>query len=167
MGEADWTFLAGQGGANLRGSVPPRRDVALADGQTIALGGNTFRFHATPGHTPGTTSVEFTVYDSGKPYTAFFMGGVAPAAGVQPGEQAVASIERVERIQDRIQVRLVTHPWMDPMFWDRLDQVAQRKPGQPHPLVSNAIFRAYVQELKATMTKNLESARAKAGPVAR
>ena len=162
MGEADWAFLAGPGSANLRGSQPPRRDMALKDGETLNVGGNTFRFHGTPGHTPGTTSVEFTVYDGGRPYQAFFMGGVAPAQGVPAGEQAVASIERVERIQDRIQVRLVTHPWMDPMFWDRFDQLAQRKPGQPNPLISNAVFRAYVQALKGTMQKNLEAQRAKA-----
>ena len=93
---------------------PPTRDVALKDGDTIRLGSTTLRFHSTPGHTPGTTSVDFIVFNRGQPHRAFLLGGGAPAAGVPAAEQFLASLDKVEKLHAGVDVRLVNHPSIEP-----------------------------------------------------
>ena len=161
MLEGDWNLLEGIGGAAPKARAP-RRDLVVKDGDPLTLGNTTLRLHSHPGHTPGGLSIEFTVYDGGKPYQAFLLAGAAPAQGIQAAEQFLATVNRLEQLQDRVQVRVVTHPWMDPAFWDRVDALAQRRPGDPHPLVAPDVFRAWIRELKATGTKRLEDDRAKA-----
>jgi metallo-beta-lactamase class B len=165
MMEGDWKLLEGIGGAAPKARVP-RRDLVVKDGDTLTLGSTTLRFYSHPGHTPGGLSIDFTVYDGGKPFQAFLFPGAAPGPGLQAAEQFLASVNSLERLQDRIQVRVVTHPWMDPAFWDRVDALAQRRPGAPHPFVAPEVFRAWIQELKAAGIKRLEEDKAKASSAA-
>ena len=164
MGEADWTFMEQTAAAGRLRADPPRRDLVIRDGETLTLGKTTLRFYSTPGHTPGTISFEFPVYDNGKPHVAFVFGGSAPAAGLEAAEQFMKSIARIEQLQNRVEVSVVNHPWrqMDPQFWSRVDRLQQRKPGDPHPFVDPARFRAWIQETKVEGMKALQEARAKA-----
>jgi hypothetical protein len=50
---------------------------------------------------------------------------------------------------------------MDPAFWDRVDRLSSRQPGNPHPFVAPDVFRAWVAELEKTATTRLDEARAK------
>jgi metallo-beta-lactamase class B len=161
MVEGDWKLLEGIGGAAPKARAP-RRDLVVKDGDTLTLGNTTLRLYAHPGHTPGGLSIDFTVYDGGKPYQAFLFPGAAPGQGVQAAEQFLASVNSLERLQERVQVRVVTHPWMDPAFWDRVDALAKRRPGAPHPFVAPDVFRAWIRELKAIGIKRLDDDRAKA-----
>jgi metallo-beta-lactamase class B len=153
MGEADWEAITQV--ANPRNERLPRRDIAVKDGDTLTLGSTTLKLYVMPGHTPGTLGIDFTVYDERKPYRAFMLGGAAPGAGALAARQFVASITRIEQMQDSLQVRIVTHPWMDTEFWDRVDKLKARKPGDPHSFVSPEIFRPWVRDLKAVGTKRL------------
>jgi hypothetical protein len=103
------------------------------------------------------------VYDGGKPYRAFMFGGAAPGPGRQAAEQFLDSVNRIAQLQDGIQVRVVTHAWMDPQFWERVDRLMTRKAGDPHPFVAPDVFRAWVAELKTTAAARLEDAKAKEG----
>ncbi len=163
MGDADWAAIAETTapGRPVR-VLPPKRDVVLKDGDTIKLGSTSLKFHATPGHTPGTTSVDFTVFDRGQPHRAFLLGGGAPAQGVPAAEQFLASLDRVEKLQAGVDVRLVNHPWMDPQFWDKADRITRRGPSDPHPMIDPDTFRNWIQDLKVSGQKDLEEARAKA-----
>ena len=134
----------------------PRRDIAVKDGDTITLGSTTITLHVLGGHTPATLGVDFTVYDGGQPYRAFMFGGAAPGPGREAAEQFLASVKRIEQMQDGVQVRIVTHPWMDPEFWDRVDRLAGRKSGDPHPFVAPDVFRAWIAELDATAAARLK-----------
>jgi metallo-beta-lactamase class B len=167
MGEADWTFMEQTAAAGRLRADPPRRDLAIRDGQTITLGKTTLRFYSTPGHTPGTISFEFPVYDNGKPHVAFVFGGSAPAPGLEAAQQFMKSIERIEQLQDRVEVSVVNHPWkqMDPEFWSRVDRLQQRRPGDPHPFVDPARFRAWIKESRGEGMKALQDA--KAAPASR
>lgn len=156
MGDADWDALTTA--PNPNNERLPRRDIAVKDGDTITLGSTTITLHVLGGHTPATLGVDFTVYDSGKPYRAFMFGGAAPGPGRQAAEQFLASVKRIERMQDGVQVRVVTHAWMDPEFWDRVDRLAARKPGDPHPFVAPDVFRAWIAELDATAATRLNEA---------
>jgi metallo-beta-lactamase class B len=161
MGEDDWASLEQLAAAGRVRGKPPRRDWVIRDGDKLTLGKTTLQFYSTPGHTPGTISFDFTVYDNGTPHRAFVFGGSAPAQGLEAAEQFVKSVNRIEQMQDGVEVSVVNHPWaqMDPQFWSRVDRLAQRRPGQPHPFVDPARFRAWIAETKAGAAKALLAAR--------
>jgi metallo-beta-lactamase class B len=159
MGEADWDALMRVPNPNTERL--PRRDVAVKDGDTVTVGSTTITLYVLGGHTPATLGVDFTVYDGGRPYRAFMFGGAAPGPGRQAAEQFFASVNRIDQLKDGVQVRVVTHPWMDPQFWDRVDRLANRKPGDPHPFVAPDVFRAWVNELKTTAAARVDEAKAK------
>jgi|SRR5690349_20865149 len=157
MGDADWDALARA--PNPNNERLPRRDIAVKDGDTIMLGSTTVTLHVLGGHTPATLGVDFTVYDGGKPYRAFMFGGAAPGPGREAAEQFLGSVKRIEQMQEGVQVRVVTHAWMDPEFWDRVDRLAARRPGDPHPFVAPDVFRAWIAELDTTAAARLKEAR--------
>ena len=159
MGEADWDALTRA--PNPNNERLPRRDVAVKDGDKITVGSTTITLHVLGGHTPATLGVDFTVYDTGKPYRAFMFGGAAPGPGREAAEQFLASVNRIEQMQDGVQVRIVTHAWMDPDFWERVDKLASRKPGDPHPFVRPDVFRAWIAELKTTAATRVDEAKAR------
>lgn len=162
MAEGDWAMVeqppTGRGGARFRA---PRRDIVVRDGDTITLDKTTLKLYVTPGHTPGTTSIDFTVYDAGKPYRAFMFGGSAPARGAT--EQFLATLTRVETLAKDAQVRIVNHPSSDPVFWERVDSLMQRKPGERNPFVTPGIFLTWLQSLRAEANEQLEQERAAKG----
>jgi metallo-beta-lactamase class B len=156
MGEGDWDMLGQQGAG--RGAAqfqPPRRDGVVKDGDTLTLGSTTLKLYSTPGHTPGTTSIDMAVLDGGNSYRAFLFGGSAPAAGTAAATQFLASVRRIEELGQGVQVRLVNHGFSDPMFWDRVDRLARRKPGEPHPFVAPELFLPWIQQLKAEASKTI------------
>ena len=162
MGAADWDALTRA--PNPNNERLPRRDIAVKDGDTITLGSTTITLHVLGGHTPATLGVDFTVYDGGTPYRAFMFGGAAPGPGREAAEQFLASVKRIEQMQDGVQVRIVTHAWMDPEFWNRVDRLASRKPGDPHPFVAPDVFRAWIAELEATAATRLNEAEPRRNP---
>jgi hypothetical protein len=52
---------------------------------------------------------------------------------------------------------LVNHGFSDPQFWNRVDRLAGRKPGDPHPFVAPELFLPWLQQLKAEATKQIEA----------
>src|SRR5262249_45379645 len=59
------------------GAPVPKKDVVVADGQTLTLGDTTITMYLTPGHTGGTISMMIPVKDKGTPHVAAFWGGTA------------------------------------------------------------------------------------------
>jgi metallo-beta-lactamase class B len=159
MVAGDANLFDGIGGPKPEAEAP-RRDLIVEDGDTLVLGNATLRLAWHPGHTPGGLSAGFTVYDGGAPYEAYIFAGAAPAQGVAAAEQFVATIGRLERLQPRVQVRVVSHPFMDPAFWDRVDRLAARRPGDPHPFVVPGEFDAWIAGLKKVGTARLAEAKA-------
>src|SRR5579864_3558541 len=75
MGGPDWDSIEkSQNGYPLG---KPKRDIVADDGQKITLGDTTVTIVTTPGHTPGTLSMLFTVKDNGKPINVAYSGGTA------------------------------------------------------------------------------------------
>jgi len=62
-------------GAPLSGPMPVP-DIFATDGYKLTLGDTTLTLYATPGHTPGTYSAVFPVYDHGTRHMAALWGGV-------------------------------------------------------------------------------------------
>ena len=75
MGAPDWDTVAKY--PNRYKTMAPKRDVVASDGMKITLGGTTVTAWLTPGHTPGTLSYTFTVFDRGRPVNVAYSGGTA------------------------------------------------------------------------------------------
>ena len=160
MSEADWLMVEAPAGDGEPSGRPeaPRRDLVLLDGEKLTLGTTTLRFWSTPGHTPGAMSVDLTVFDNGQPHRAFLFGGGAVTDNVQEVERLLTGIEKVERLQDGVQVHVVGHPSMDAQFWEKRDRLLVRRPDEANPMVDGQAFRAWVQAFKASASRYLENA---------
>ena len=75
MSEADWDLVETY--PSRYRSMAPTRDIVASDGMELTLGSTTVNLWETPGHTPGTLSYTFTVYDEGRPVNVAYSGGTA------------------------------------------------------------------------------------------
>lgn len=79
MGEADWELVEKY--PNRYATMAPTRNASRGivgyDGMEITLGDTTVTLWETPGHTPGTLSYTFTVFDNGRPVNVAYSGGTA------------------------------------------------------------------------------------------
>ncbi len=96
---------------------PPKRDIAVRDGDTLALGEAKISFIITPGHTLGTISPVFDVRSGGKLHKAMIWGGTSFNFGrdMLRLDGYIAATERMRRIsaQMGIEVPLSNHPGYD------------------------------------------------------
>lgn len=76
------------------GLVPPVRNMTIADGQDLTFGNTTFSFVLTPGHTPGSLSFFFDVYDAGEAHVAAVYGGGGIPANATAKDQQIASFAK-------------------------------------------------------------------------
>jgi metallo-beta-lactamase class B len=142
-----------------------KRDMVIKEGDTVTLGTTNVRVFKLPGHTPGSASFEFTVRDGARSHKAFVFGGPGQRNGVEGGTQFLASIERLEREFADVDVPVHVHSWLATYpypgaIFERAEQLAQRKPGQPHPFVDNAAWRQWLRTAHAGTLKYIEDAKA-------
>lgn len=155
--EEDWTMIEqGQG---------VKRDMVIREGDTVTLGKTSLRVHKLPGHTAGSASFAFTVYDNGTPHKAFIFGGPGQRNGVEGGTQFLSSIERLEREFADVEVPVHVHSWLntypypgDAVF-ERTQRLARRRPGEPHPFVDNATWRQWLKTAHAGTLKYIQDAK--------
>lgn len=86
MDPVDWEMLSRY--PNRYTSMSPRRDMDAYDGMPLTLGDTTVTLWRTPGHTPGTLSSTFTVFDGGRSLSVVYSGGTAlnfPCSTPDPG----------------------------------------------------------------------------------
>ena len=168
--EEDWALIEAAGGRSGRGNAPPlvpKRDMVVKEGDTLTLGNATLKFYRHPGHTPGSLSTEFTVFDGGRPYKAFVFGGPGPRGGEIGAEQFLASVNRVAEIPG-IQVHVQVHSWLNDYPYtnggilERAQKLAERKPGDPHPFVDPQSWQTWVKKVQEGAQKRLEEERRKA-----
>ena len=99
--EEDWKLIEATyqnpGRGNRDPGVPLKRDMVLREGQTLTLGKTSLKVYKLPGHTAGSPSFEFTVYDNGKPHKAFLFGGPGQRNGVEGGTEFLNSIRRLKQ----------------------------------------------------------------------
>jgi metallo-beta-lactamase class B len=132
---ADWELIE----ADL-GPYSPPRDLVIEEGDTLTLGELTIEFEITPGHTPGTTSMRFPVYDNGVAYNAYFHGGTA--LRLDDPEIVMEFIRDCERIKNipNLDVQIVNHYDIHPQgaldLFERAEVLKNRQPGDPHPWVA-------------------------------
>ena len=169
----DWDMIEKVGmtpGRN--GAAPPRvpkRDMVVKEGDTLTLGNTTLKFYKHPGHTPGSLSAEFTVYDNGTPHKAFLFGGPGPRDGVRGGEQFVESMNRVAQIPG-IEVGVNVHSWLASYPYpnggilEREIKLKARKPGEPNVFVDPESWKQWVKMAQEGAAKNLAEEKRKVTP---
>ncbi len=144
------------------GDYAPRIDFVIEEGDTLTLGDTTINFELTPGHTPGTTSLMFPVYDHGTEHLAYYHGG--PALRTDDPEVIRVFLEDLERIKriPGIDVQIMNHydihaTGRDDLF-ARAARLADRQPGEPHPWVAPDDFHSWLDEMIADTRQQLEEA---------
>src|ERR1700674_1266468 len=134
MGGPDWDSI--EKSVNGYPGGKPKRDIVAGDGQKITLGDTAVAIIATPGHTPGTLSMIFTVKDNGKPITVAYSGGTAfnfPSttanfdAYIKSQTKMAAAAAAANAT-----VFMSNHSEFD-YATTKIRMLASRKPGEPHP----------------------------------
>jgi metallo-beta-lactamase class B len=147
----------------------PKRDMVVKEGDTLSLGGTTLKFYKHPGHTAGSLSAEFTVFDNGRPYKAFMFGGPGPRGGVAGATQFLESSKRIAEIpgvQVHVQVHswLASYPYPNGGIFERAQRLAQRKAGEPNPFVDEAAWIQWVKIVQAGAADYLAEQKQKGAP---
>jgi metallo-beta-lactamase class B len=170
--EEDWKMIEEVGSRAPRGGgAPPRvpkKDMVVKEGDTLKLGGQTLKFHQTPGHTPGVLTTEgINVYDRGTAYKAIVWGGAGYRGGLADAEQSVKSAAKVAQIQG-VQVNLQIHSWAEDSGYpgggvlERGIMLKSRKPGDRHPFVDPATFTQWVKRAQENAAKAIQEEKQKA-----
>jgi metallo-beta-lactamase class B len=171
--EEDWnlieaTYKNPERGNQDRG-VALTRDMVLREGQAITLGKTEIKVYQMPGHTPGSASLAFTVYDNGRPHKALVFGGPGQRNGVEGGTQFLESVRRLKREFSDVEVPVHVHSYLNSYpvpgggaVFEPAQKLAQRKPGQPHPFVDNKAWRAWLDVAEAGTIKYIEQEKSKA-----
>ena len=168
--DEDWKMMEQFGSKQGKGSwtdTAPKRDMVVKEGDTLTLGNTSLKIYKHPGHTPGSLTAEFTVYDNGAPHKALLFGGPGPRNGVTGGQQFVESLERVSQIQG-VEVAVNVHSWLASYpfpnggILERAIKLKARKPGEPNPFVDAASWKQWLVIAKAGAVKNLEDEKRKA-----
>jgi metallo-beta-lactamase class B len=135
--DIDWKAME-QGQFNPRpgGTTPPKRDITVADGQTMTFGDIAVKFYVTPGHTAGTVSTIIPVTDRGQKHLVGFYGGVGLPRTVEAKRAQIASLVRWRGITRAVGVdaQIGNHPLNDEGL-ERMEQLLYRRAQDPNPFV--------------------------------
>ena len=134
MGGPDWDSIEKSVNGYPQGK--PKRDIVADDGQKITLGDTTVTIVTTPGHTPGTLSMLFTVKDHGKPLNVAYAGGTAfnfPAT-VSNFDTYIKSQSKMAAAAaaSNATVLMSNHSEFDSAV-SKIRMLASRGPSDPHP----------------------------------
>ncbi len=134
MGGPDWDSIEKSVNGYPQGK--PKRDIVADDRQKITLGDTTVTILTTPGHTPGTLSMLFTVRDNGKPINVAYSGGTAfnfPST-VPNFDTYIASQGKMAAAAAAANATILmsNHTEFDSAV-PKVRMLALRKPGEPHP----------------------------------
>jgi metallo-beta-lactamase class B len=147
MGGPDWDSI--EKSVNGYPAGKPKRDVVADDGQKITLGDTSVTLIATPGHTPGTFSMIFTVRDNGKPLTVAYSGGTAfnfpsTAANFDTYIKSQSKMAAAAAAANAT-VLMSNHSEFD-LATTKIRMIASRKPSEPHPfeIGKEAVARYFV-----------------------
>lgn len=137
MSAADWD-LAAKMGDHPRFGPPPKPGLTVKEGETLKVGTSSLTIHVTPGHTPGTISPIFEVFDGGVRHAAMLWGGTGFNFGpdVKIFETYAASAREMRQTSRSagVDVFLSNHPRRDESN-KMMAQLRQRQTDAPHPFV--------------------------------
>jgi metallo-beta-lactamase class B len=134
MGGPDWDSI--EKSVNGYPLGKPKRDIVADDGHKITLGDTAVTIVTTPGHTPGTLSMLFTVKDNGKPLNVAYSGGTAfnfPSTLPNFDTYIQSQVKMAAAAAaTNATILMSNHTEFDNAF-PKIRMMASRKPGEPHP----------------------------------
>ncbi|MBI2771221.1 MAG: MBL fold metallo-hydrolase [Burkholderiales bacterium] len=138
MSELDWKMTETRlEFASAAWGAPPKRDIAVADGDSITLGDTRVAFHLTPGHTLGTVSPVFDVKSGSATHRAMVWGGTAFNFGnnIPRLGSYIDATGRMSTLaqQQNVDVLLSNHPGYDGTV-AKLDAL-RKQPAAANPFV--------------------------------
>lgn len=118
--------------------APPKRDIAVNDGDTVSLGDTTVTLYLTPGHTLGTITPVFDVTTGGRQVRAMLWGGTAFNFG-KDIPRLGSYIEATRRMggvakEQKVEVLLSNHAGYDGAI-AKLAALREQPGLQPNPFV--------------------------------
>ncbi|WP_020013118.1 MBL fold metallo-hydrolase [Promicromonospora sukumoe] len=153
MSPTDWDVAAEDSSPDV-----PERDLEIADGQRLTLGGTTMRLPYTPGHTPGTVSPIFPVWWNGRRHTAMLWGGTGlpePTSGKRDYLRSVIDYAALMR-RSGVDVELSNHGQTDAGL-DRMRALRDGTAGDQNPFVlGRARAQRFMQVLELLVRDKLE-----------
>jgi metallo-beta-lactamase class B len=133
MGGPDWDSI--EKSVNGYPLGKPKRDIVADDGHKITLGDTVVTIVTTPGHTPGTLSMLFTVRDNGRPLNVAYSGGTAfnfpstvPNFDIYIKSQSKMAAAAAAA---NATILMSNHTEFDSAV-PKVRMLALRKPGEPH-----------------------------------
>jgi metallo-beta-lactamase class B len=145
MGSGDWDAIKAHP-KTFTGQTPDfRTGIRVSKNTDLKLGGTTVHIIPTPGHTPGTLSLTFTVHDFGDPVTVAYSGGTAlgfqndkPVPGIANLQQYIDSAKKMQTaaVKAGATVLLSNHSEFDNAV-TKTRELAGRGSG-PNPFVNGA-----------------------------
>src|ERR1700674_3469091 len=134
MGGPDWDSIEKSVNGYPQGK--PKRDIVADDRQKITLGDTTVTIVTTPGHTPGTLSMLFTVRDNGRTTQVAYSGGTAfnfpsTVPNFDIYIQSQAKMAKAAAASNAT-ILMSNHTEFDSAV-PKIRVLALRKPGEPHP----------------------------------
>lgn len=138
----------------------PIRHLTATHGGTLNLGREKLTFMKTPGHTTGVLSTSFTVYDNGYPHAAVMFGGAGlNFDGVERTQMYLDSIAFLQSLAG-VEVNIPNHQDSGEVF-ERLEKLALREKGAPHPFVDPEGWTQWLDELLAAAEEKMADEQAK------
>ncbi len=149
MSGQDWQ-LAATLPEHPRFGLPPQRDVSVSDGEILTAGNASVVMKLSPGHTMGTISPVFTVFENGEAHRAMLWGGTGfnfgrDEARLRRYAQSAAAYRSLAEEED-ISVLLSNHPARDNST-GRMRELAEREAGEPNPFVNRQFVLASLDTL--------------------
>lgn len=153
LSAADWKLIESTPADAIErsGTALPKRDLIVADGQTITLGDTKVELYVMPGHTPGAVSAIVPVRLDGKVHNLSLLGSTAFPASIEPTDKVGglkaydASVLRFAKISRAASAQGIinTHIFADGTR-DRIDALAAGH-GSPNPFLlgASAVGRYY------------------------
>ena len=151
LSAADWDLMLASGGSQPK----PGRDRVVEDGEVLTVGDTRFQFTLTPGHTPGTISTIFPVYDQGEAHVAAIWGGTGMPE--ETYEEYAASARKFEEAMRAAgsDVIVGNHGDHDQAHL-KIATLSDRREGDSHPYVIGTEATAnYVRVMRECALANL------------
>ncbi|MFD7896661.1 MBL fold metallo-hydrolase [Streptomyces sp. NPDC059743] len=160
MTRADWDLIA-----RTRPDNAPTRDLEIADGQRLTLGGTTIQLHHTPGHTSGTVSSVIPVRAGCERHTAMLWGGMNPPDTLTELRTYLASIHSFrDRIrQANVDVELSNHP--NDYGLERAEQLRNRPDGVNPFVLGRPRTQRFMAVMNLMLRGRIADAEAAAGAI--
>ncbi|KAJ0336695.1 hypothetical protein COL154_013399 [Colletotrichum chrysophilum] len=114
----------------------PVEDKIIAEGDELTFGNVSIKFYVTPGHTPGTLSSIFKLYDNGVEHTAGLYGGGGIPSTATDKENQIKSFNRFADLATEagVDTLVANHQTQDRSLYS-FDLLDHRPAGGEHPFV--------------------------------